>query len=309
MALEMDMERSMSTVSVIPLGKSVGADVCGVDLSEPLDDTAFNVILDAWTQHLVLRFRDQRVTDPQLEQFSARFGVLDRAAPYTPEIEVTVQSDYITVVSNVVVDGKPIGDLGNAEALWHTDQSFKEVPPKGCALYALEIPCTGGETGFSSMYLAYESLPAHLKRRIEGLQCKHDASRTSAGGQRRGYPEVTDPREAPGAVHPVVITHPVSGRNALFLGRRRNAYIVGLTLEESEALLDELWAHATARPELTWYQEWQVGDLILWDNRCVMHRRNAFDGSQRRIMHRTQIVGDQKPIFLRPETARAAQRA
>ena len=121
---------------------------------------------------------------------------------------------------------------------------------------------------------------------------------------RRGYSAATDPRDAPGAVHPLLRTHPVTHRDALFLGRRRSACIVGLPVDESEALLDQLWAHAT-RPEFTWFQEWQVGDLILWDNRCVMHMRNAFDGSQRRLMHRTQIAGD-KPVF-RGQASQTAQ--
>lgn len=297
----------MSTVSVIPSGKALAADIRGVDLSKKLDDATFKVILDAWSQHLVLRFRGQSLSDPQLEQFSARLGALDRAPQYTAGTVVTVKSEFVAVISNVVQNGKPIGDLGNAEALWHTDMSYNEVPPMASALYALEIPLTGGETGFCNMYLAYETLPAALKRRVENLQCKHDASRNSTGGLRRGQPDVTTPRDAPGAVHPIVRTHPVTGRNALFLGRRLNGYIMGLAPEESEALLDELWAHST-RPELAWYQEWQVGDLILWDNRCVMHRRNAFDGSQRRIMHRTQMAGD-KPVYVRPQAECAEQRA
>jgi taurine dioxygenase len=297
----------MAAVSAVPSGKALAADIRGVDLSHPLDDATLKLILNAWSQHLVLRFRGQRLSDPQLEQFSARLGVLDRAPQYTAGTQVTVKSDFVTVISNVVENGKPIGDLGNAEALWHTDMSYNELPPMASALYALEIPSTGGETGFSNMYLAYESLPPALKKRVESLQCKHDASRNSTGGLRKGMPEFTTSRDAPGAVHPIVRTHPVTGRNALFLGRRLNAYIMGLPLEESEALLDELWAHAT-RPELTWYQVWQLGDLVLWDNRCVMHRRNAFDGSQRRIMHRTQLAGD-KPFFVRPQAERAQQRA
>jgi taurine dioxygenase len=232
--------------------------------------------------------------------------VLDRAPHYAAGTEVTVKSEFVTVISNVVQNGKPIGDLGNAEALWHTDMSYNEVPPMASALYALEIPPSGGETGFCNMYLAYETLPAALKRRVEGLQCKHDSSRNSTGGLRRGQPEVTTPRDAPGAVHPIVRTHPVTGRNALFLGRRLNGYIMGLAPQESEALLDEIWAHST-KPELTWYQEWQLGDLILWDNRCVMHRRNAFDGAQRRIMHRTQLAGD-KPVYVRAQAVRAERR-
>ena len=297
----------MGAVSVIPSGKALAADVRGVNLSKKLDDATLKLIVDAWSQHLVLRFRGQRLSDPQLEQFTARLGVLDRAPQYTAGTEVTVKSEFVAVISNVMQNGKPIGDLGNAEALWHTDMSYNEVPPMASALYALEIPPKGGETGFCNMYLAYETLPAALKRRVECLQCKHDSSRNSTGGLRRGQPEVTTPRDAPGAVHPIVRTHPVTGRNALFLGRRLNGYIMGLAPQESEALLDELWAHAT-KPELTWYQEWQVGDLILWDNRCAMHRRNAFDGSQRRIMHRTQLVGD-KPVYLRAQAARAEQRA
>ena len=297
----------MGTVSVIPSGKALAADVGGVDLSKELDDATFKVILDAWSQHLVLRFRGQRLSDPQLEQFSARFGVLDQAPEYSPETEVNTKSRYVTIISNVVQNGKPIGDLGNAEALWHTDMSYNEIPPMASALYALEIPPTGGETGFCNMYLAYETMPAALKKRVEGLHCKHDSSRNSAGGLRRGQPEITTPRDAPGAVHPIVRTHPVTGRDALFLGRRRNAYIPELEPEDSEALLNQLWAHAT-RPEFTWYQEWQLGDLILWDNRCVMHRRNSFDATARRIMHRTQLGGD-RPVHLKPRTERAEQHA
>lgn len=285
----------MSAISVVPSGKALAADIRGVNLAEDLDAATFKKIVDAWSEHLVLRFRGQKLSDPDLERFSARLGPLDRAPQYTPGTEVTVKSDYVTVISNVVVNGKPIGDLGNAEALWHTDMSYNEAPPMASALYALEIPPTGGETGFCNMYLAYENLPSALRKRVEGLQCKHDSSRNSTGGLRRGQPENTTPRDAPGAVHPLVLTHPVTGRNALFLGRRLNAYIVSLEPQESESLLDALWAHAT-KPEYTWYQEWQLGDLILWDNRCVMHRRNAFDGSARRIMHRTQL-GGQKPVF------------
>jgi taurine dioxygenase len=289
---------------VIPSGSALAADIEGVDLSAPLDDQTLKSIIEAWSQHLVLRFRNQRLTDPQLERFSARLGKLDRAPIYTAGTRVHVDSDFVTVISNVKVDGKPIGDLGDGESLWHTDMSYNPVPPMASALYALEIPPAGGETGFNNMYLAYETLPAGLKRRVDDLQCKHDASRNSTGGRRGDYPEEVTPKDAPGAIHPMVRTHPVTGRDALFLGRRLNAYVMGLDPQESEALLDELWAHVT-QDRFTWYQHWQVGDLVLWDNRCVMHRRNAFDGSQRRIMHRTQIAGD-KPVRIRRENVRAA---
>jgi taurine dioxygenase len=283
-------------VKVIPSGKALCADIEGVDLSEPMDGNILKSITDAWSQHLVLRFRGQRLSDPALERFSAQLGKLDAAPIYTAGTRVDVDSDFVTVISNVKVDGKPIGDLGDGESLWHTDMSYNEVPPMASALYALEIPATGGNTGFSNMYLAYETLPDRLKRRIAGMQCKHDASRNSTGGRRGDYPDVTNPKDAPGAVHPIVRTHPTTGRNALFLGRRLNAYVMGLSVENSEELLDELWDHAT-KPELTWYQEWKVGDLVLWDNRCAMHRRDAFNGGERRIMHRTQIAGD-KPVYV-----------
>lgn len=292
----------MSTISVRPLSEALGAEVMGVDLSQALDAPTVNALRAAWLQHLVLVFPGQRLSDPQLERFSARLGSLERKPLYTNEVVDTTTSDYVCVISNVKIDDKPIGDLGDGEAVWHVDMSYIECPPSGAALYALEIPAQGGDTGFANMYLAYETLPAPLRARIESLHCKHDATRNSAGGLRRGMPDVIDPRTSPGAVHPMVRTHPETGRNALFLGRRRYAYIVGLPLEDSEHLLDDVWAHAT-QPKFTWHHRWRTGDLVLWDNRCVMHRRDAFDPSARRVMHRTQILGD-RPYF-RTEQGRA----
>ena len=290
----MDLPGSRRT-TVIPTGAALGADIAGVDLSRPLDDDAFRAIEAAWHQHLVLRFRGQSLDDPGLLAFASRFGELDKAP-----IHAVTDTDHdpypeITVMSNIKVNGKPIGNLGHYEAEWHTDMSYNERTPIGSLLYSLEVPPEGGDTGFSNMYRAFETLPAELKRAIIGKSCKHDSSRTSVGDLRKGFKDVTDPREAPGAVHPVVRTHPATRRNALFLGRRRNAYIVGLPLDESEDLLNRLWAHA-GRQEFTWYQKWKTGDLIMWDNRSAMHRRDAFDPDSRRLMHRTQIKGD-KPFF------------
>jgi taurine dioxygenase len=198
-------------------------------------------------------------------------------------------------MSNIKVNGRSIGNLGHYEAEWHTDMSYNERTPIGSLLYSIEVPAVGGDTGFANMYAAYDTLPVELKRAIVGMQCRHDSSRNSAGELRKGQKEVADPRDTPGAVHPIIRTHPATRRNALFLGRRRNAYIIGLGLAESEDLLDKLWAHATQR-RFAWYQQWKVGDLILWDNRCAMHRRDAFDPESRRLMHRTQVRGD-KPFF------------
>jgi taurine dioxygenase len=178
--------------------------------------------------------------------------------------------------------------------VWHSDNSYRDVPLLFSALYALEIPPTGGNTGFANMYRALETLPADLRRRIDKLTIKHDMTYNSAGDLRDGFKPVNDVRDAPGPSHPIVRTHAETGHNALYLGRRPNAYIDGLPVEESERLLEELWTHAT-QPQFTWHHQWRVGDLLMWDNRCVMHYRAPFDGGARRVMHRIQGKGD-KPV-------------
>jgi taurine dioxygenase len=270
-------------VRVRPTGAALAADIEGIDLSGPLDEATFGAIERAWAEHLVLRFGGQKLSDDDLMRFSRRFGELDWAPVAAARVKLPGEDryievapegrQYVMVISNVIEDGRPIGQLGAYEAIWHTDMSYIDEPPCASALYALE------------------TLPAELRRQVEGRACRHDASRNSAGELRRGFVDAPDPSRSVGAEHPIIRTHPVTGRKALFLGRRRNAYIVGLTLEDSEAMLDALWAHCT-KPEFAWYQQWRAGDLILWDNRCVMHRRDAFDPATRRIMHRTQIKGD-----------------
>jgi taurine dioxygenase len=172
--------------------------------------------------------------------------------------------------------------------------SYVAKPPKASMLYAIEVPSHGGNTAFCSMYAVYESLPAALKTRIEGLAIKHDGTYNSGGYVRQGVTPTGDPRTSPGALHPLVCTHFDTGRRLLYLGRRRNAWIAGMDLAESETLLDELWTYV-ARPEAAWEHVWRVGDLVLWDNRCTMHRRDAFDPGARRIMHRTQIKAEAPP--------------
>jgi taurine dioxygenase len=172
--------------------------------------------------------------------------------------------------------------------------SYLPRPPKASMLYALEIPSAGGDTHFASMYAAYESLPPTLKARAAGLMVKHDGTYNSGGFVRAGVTPTDDPRQAPGHLHPLVCRHPETGRSMLYLGRRRMAYIDGLSLDESEALLDTLWSYAT-RPEICRRNQWRVGDLVLWDNRCTMHRRDPFDAAARRVMHRTQVKGEAPP--------------
>jgi taurine dioxygenase len=237
---------------------------------------------------MVLRFRDQKLTEPQLLAFSLNFGELDPPGPNPLGRPFLPDHPEMNVISNITEGGVPIGGLGDGEAIWHADMTYVERPPMAAILYAIEIPPVGGDTYWANMVAAYETLSAALKRRIEGLEAVHDATYNSAGVMRKGYPEVTDPRTAPGARHPLVRTHPETGRRSLFLGRRRNSYIVGLGLDESERLLDELWRHAT-QSRFTWRQQWRVGDVMVWDNRCTLHRRDAFDPAARRLLHRTQI--------------------
>jgi taurine dioxygenase len=293
------IERKALTVR--PTGAALGADIEGIDLARPLIPDTVAFIRRAWGDHLVLRFRGQTLSDDDLMRVSRHFGELDWAPVAAARVRMPGEDrylevapegrQYVLVISNVIEQGHPIGQLGAYEAIWHIDMSYGDEPPSASALYALEVPPAGGDTGFCNMYLAYETLPTELRRRVEFRLCRHDASRNSAGELRRGFVDVPDPTRTVGAEHPIIRIHPATGRKALFLGRRRNAYVVGLPLDESEALLDALWAHCT-KPEFAWYQQWRAGDLILWDNRCVMHRRDAFDPATRRVMHRTQIKGD-----------------
>jgi taurine dioxygenase len=280
-------------IQVIPTGAALAAEVRGVDLRR-IDDSAFAAIHRAWLDHLVVLFRGQDLDDDDLIAFSRRFGDLDLAPIQENGRRFVEGHPEIYVVSNVIENGVAIGSLGAGEAVWHTDMSYLADPPKASMLYAIEVPPAGGNTGFTNMYRAYEELPDALRRRIAGLRLKHDGTFNSGGYVRQGIVATDDPVASPGTYHPIVCTHPETGRRCLYLGRRRNAYIEALSLAESEALLDELWQHAT-RDELNWYNTWRAGDLVLWDNRCTMHRRDPFDAATRRIMHRTQMKGSARP--------------
>jgi taurine dioxygenase len=277
-------------ISVTPLSKALGAQVeCG-DV-KTLDADSFAEIHRAFLDHLVLRIRGQQLTVADLLVFGGRFGEL------TPGAQVHIgqkprdeRYPELAVISNVIENGVAIGGLGDGEAVWHTDSAFNDVPPSLSVLYSVEIPPTGGDTGFANMYCALETLPAALRAQISGKTIKHDKRYTSGGQLREGYLAQQDLRESPGPSHPIIRKHPETGKSALYLGRRPHAYINGLSLEASEALLDAVWAHAT-RPEFTWHHQWKLGDILVWDNRCAMHRRDAIDPKTRRIMHRTQCKG------------------
>ena len=280
--------KTFPELRIVPTSSVVGARAeCGVVTQLP--DAGIDAIRKALLDHCVLVLPAQGISDPELIAFGKRLGELD-FAPFTTT-EKKREHEEIIIVSNVKEGGVPIGVLGDAEVNWHSDNSYRDTPLSYSLLHALECPPTQGETGFANMYLAYETLPADVRSRIKTLLIKHDLTYLSDGSLRRGYQHATDPVAVPGPWHPVVRTHPKTGFNALYLGRRRNAYICGLEIEESETLLDMLWAHAS-QEKFTWHHTWTPGDILIWDNRCLMHRRNPFDPGRRRIMHRLQFRGE-----------------
>jgi taurine dioxygenase len=281
------------TLSIRSLDAALGVEVTGIDLSKPVAQDDVKTIEDVWRERLVVVFHGQKLSDPQLIAFSKNFGELDPPGPNPYGQPFNKEHPELNVISNVIENGKPIGNLGDGEAVWHADMTYVEVPPKAAMLHSLEVPPTGGNTYFANMFAAYETLPADLKKAAQGKIAVHDASTNSAGMLRKGYKEVTNVRETVGAHHPLVRTEPKTGRKALFLGRRPNAYVIGLDVPESEALLDALWAHAT-QPRFAMCHEWKVGDLLMWNNLSVLHRRDPFDPKSRRIMHRSQIKGNER---------------
>ena len=282
-------------VAIKNLGAPLGAEVGGIDLSKPVAREDVEAIEGVWRDRLVVVFHEQTLTDPQLIAFSKNFGELDPPGPNPYGEPFNKEHPELNVISNVVEDGKPIGNLGDGEAVWHADMTYVAVPPKAAMLHSLEVPPpeAGGNTHFANMLAAYETLPVDLKKAADGKIAVHDASTNSAGMLRKGYKKVTDVRDVVGAHHPLVRTEPTTGRKALFLGRRPNAYVLGLPVPESEALLDALWAHAT-QPRFAMCHEWKVGDLLMWNNLSVLHRRDPFDPNTRRIMHRSQIKGSER---------------
>jgi taurine dioxygenase len=272
------------TFAVTPLSSALGAQIHGIDAAA-IDDAGFERVRAAWLEHLVLLFRNQRLDDRALVDFTSRFGELEEA-PLFGGRRYVEEHPEVMIISNVAVDGREIGSLGNAEAFWHTDLNFVEEPPAASCLFAHEVPPTGGDTGFANMYSAFEALPEDVAARIAGHRIRHDARFNSAGYLR----EV----RVPDTLHPIVRRHPETLRNALYLGRRAHARIEDMAVDESDALLDTLWAHATS-DAFTWHHQWRAGDLLIWDNRCTLHRRDSFDASQRRVMHRTQTRGS-RPV-------------
>ena len=309
---------TLESLRVEPTGGPLGAHIGGIDFAQPVPDAVKDALRQAWAEHLILIFHDQKMTDAQLIDASNIFGgvQIGGARAYfmrggkEKNKQLLSEHPEITPITNLGPDGNPAKEnagLGSSEVVWHSDNSYVEVPPAGSMLYALEIPTDGGgDTFFNNQYLAYETLPDDLKQAIEGRTQVHDSSRNSAGVLRPTAKLPTKPEEVEGPTHPLVRIHPVTRKPALYLGRRRvwpSNYIVGLSNEESESLLDRLWAHAT-QEKFAIKHVWKVGDAVLWDNRCAMHYRTEIDASQRRVLHRTQIKGE--PVIAAGDESAAA---
>jgi taurine dioxygenase len=277
--------RSLPVV-VRPLSPALGAEILDVDLRREIDDDRAAQILDAWHRHLVILLRDQRLTEDNQVRFAERFGPPARI--HTKQF--VQRHPAVMLISNIREDGKPIGALPDGEMQFHTDQCHQERPAMASMLYAIEVPKQGGNTLFANAYTAYETLPDAIKRRIDGRSALN-AYDYDGAATRRGA-EVRD--DAPSYVHPVVRTHPATGRKALYVNRLMTRRIEGLPPSESEELLTFLFDHQE-QPEFIYEHVWRPDDLVMWDNRCTLHARTDFSPHERRLLRRVTILGE-KPV-------------
>jgi taurine dioxygenase len=286
-----------------PITPVLGACVEGIDLAD-INAVQFDALYGIWQRHHVVVLRGQTLTNAQFERFSAMLGELDPPPNQGAGRKSVPGHPNLYVVSNRKNGaGEPLGALGDGEAQWHTDMSYLQRPPFASMLWSVELPDSGGDTCFASMPAALRSMPVQLVERIERLRIKHDGTYDSSGVVRKGMTPTDDPTASVGTPHPIVIDQPETGERTLYLGRRRNAFIPGLPLPESEALLDLVWRYATA-PLVTMRHQWRLGDVVLWNNLTTMHRRDAFPVDQIRTLHRSQIKGKYVPTAAaRKETA------
>ncbi|USX13978.1 TauD/TfdA family dioxygenase [Oxalobacteraceae bacterium OTU3CAMAD1] len=269
----------------------LGAEILGLDLSRPLSPRQFQRIHKAHLDHHLLVFRDQRITPQQQVDFSRRFGPLqihvlrNFQLPAHPEV---------LIISNIIEDGQPIG-LGDAGHFWHSDLSYKEKPSLGSLLHAQELPAEGGDTLFANMHLAWDTLPAALRHAVQDARAEHSYLTQYDELRRRSpfRPALTQAQidEVKPVTHPVVRTHPETGRKALFVSEHFTTHIVGIPEDESRALLAELFAHSVL-PAHIYRHKWAPHDLVFWDNRSLMHLAGGTPDHLRRKLYRTTIEGD-----------------
>jgi taurine dioxygenase len=285
LAIQLDPDRA-PPLATRPLSPALGLEVLGVDLSRPIGKTLAAQLEDAFHQGLVLLLRDQNLSEEDEVRFAECFGELAR----TLNVHATGKHPATMLISNIRKDGKPIGALPDGEMQFHTDQCYIERPAKASMLYAIEVPRTGGNTLFANAYTAYETLPDEVKRRIDGRRAinAYDYAKAST---KRG----TELAEGvPHYSHPVVRTHPATGRRALYVNRLMTISIEGLPERESEELLSLLFDHQEQR-RFVYEHVWRVGDILMWDNRCTLHARTDFSPDERRLMRRVTILGE-RPV-------------
>jgi taurine dioxygenase len=287
------------TITVKPLSPACGAEISGIDLTRPLAQSDVRAIKDAWGKHLVLVFRGQNLSQEDQLRFASYFGDLGirKKAPEAlrSRNEGTVQeankdADKVLLVSNIKVDGKPIGAFGEGEFWFHIDSGYTPRPYKYTFLYALELPSTGGNTMFSNMYKAYDAVPAALKEKLKGKTALHiheynRAKQANSSGDISGIPH---------HAHPIFITHPDTGRKTLFVDRLMTTRIEGVSQDESDAILDQLYEIGERR-DFIFEHVWQLGDFLMWDNRCTIHARTDFPKEERRLLRRCTVEGE--PLF------------
>jgi taurine dioxygenase len=279
------------TITAIPLTKYIGAEIRGIDLTKPIDETTRNQLYQLWLEHIVLLFRGQELTQEQFVAATGAFGKLAklvRNAEYRPPGYARLL-DNIMLISNVRENGQPIGALPDGEMHFHHDMLHVELPHKGTCLYSVDVPSKGGNTLFANCYRAYETLPSDVKAKLEGKRAYHAYTLgEQKRGDGKGIPQVNR------ATHPVFITHEETGRKAVFVNRLMTERIEGMDESESNQLLSAVYAHSE-NPEWVYEHVWRPHDLLIWDNRCSMHARTDFPAGERRLMLRTTIEAESRP--------------
>jgi taurine dioxygenase len=271
------------------LSYALGAEVCGVDVAQPMSESTFGEIYQAFLAHGILLFRDQDIARSQHIEFSRRFGALDRHDAL-PRDRHPDYPELLMVTNEPKPDGSP-SDTQYTGRQWHSDMSFTTAPSLGSLLKSYAVPEVGGDTLFANMVLAYDTLSAGLKRMIADLHGIHLSGTRKLANATTGIVRAEEQKRInPPVAQPVVRTHPETGRKALYIGEKVKRFD-GMTEEESAPLIDYLVRHAT-RPEFVYRHPWRKNDILAWDNRCVMHQAlGDFDETQLRHMERTTVLG------------------
>jgi len=278
-------------VTVTPLSPVLGAEISGVDLTRDLSDDVVAQIQQAWNDHIVIVFRGQEISQQDQLRFAAKFGPLAQRKKAPEQLrsraEGVLQLDpHVLLVSNKKINGVPVGAFGDGDMWFHIDSGYAEKPYAYTFLYGLELPSWGGDTLFSNMYLAYEALPELLKQRIAGKKALHvhEYKRNEKAAAD------TDLSNTPHWFHPVVITHPKTGRKSLFVDRLMTARIEGVSQQESDDILGQLY-EIGEREEFIYAHKWRLGDFVMWDNLATVHARSYFPKEETRLLRRCTVEG------------------